>query len=204
MEGIARKLYHSCMYKISFTEAEQALHAANAAVTISEGHGCLCGALCTLPQFSSQSWLQELLPDPADAANLVNTATVDATLEQLYQETQLALQGDEMEFVPLLPDDDTPIAERIAALAQWSQGFLYGFGIGAPSTAQQQFPGEVGEVLKDLSEIARANDTETSGSDEEEQAYTELVEYLRAAVQLIHDEFAQQRDWLTQQHSLTH
>jgi uncharacterized protein YgfB (UPF0149 family) len=51
-------------------------------------------------------------------------------------------------------------------------------------------PDEVSEVLKDLTEIARASETETSGSDEEEQAYTELVEYLRAAVQLIHDELA--------------
>lgn len=199
MEGLRRKLYHRCMYKISFIEAERALSAANAAVTISEGHGCLCGALCTLPHFSSQNWLQELLPDPAGEVTLTNPLQVDATLDQLYAETQVALEGDEMGFAPFLPDDDAPIAERIAALAQWSQGFLYGFGIGAPGSARQEYPGDVGEVLKDLSEIARASDTESSGSDEEEQAYVELVEYLRAAVQLIHDEFAQQRDRLAQQ-----
>lgn len=191
------------MYKISFAEAEHALRAANAAVTISEGHGCLCGALCTLPDFSSQNWLQELLPDPSGEPALMNLQPVDVALDQLYAETQVALDGDEMEFAPFLPDDEAPLAERIAALAQWSQGFLYGFGIGAPGNAQQQYPGDVGEVLRDLSEIARASDTESSGSDEEEQAYAELVEYLRAAVQLIHDEFTPQRGQLARQ-PLTH
>jgi uncharacterized protein len=204
MEGLSRKLYHRCMYKISFVEAEHALRAAHAAVTISEGHGCLCGVLCTLPHFSSHNWLQELLPDPAGEPTLSKPLPVDAVLDQLYAETQVAMEGDEMAFSPFLPDDETPITERIAALTQWSQGFLYGFGIGAPGSAQQQYPGEVGEVLKDLSEIARASDTESSGSDEEEQAYAELVEYLRAAVQLIHDEFAQQRDRLAQQQPLAH
>lgn len=180
------------MYTISFTEAERALHAADAAVAIAEGHGCLCGALCALPQFSSQSWLQELLPDPAGQPPSPG-ALVDAVLERLHSETQTALRGDDMQFAPLLPDDAAPLAERIAALAQWSQGFLYGFGIGVPSAARRQFPGDVGEVLKDLGEIARADAAAAGDSDVDEQAYTELVEYLRAAVQLVHDELAGQR-----------
>jgi yecA family protein len=193
------------MYTISFIDAEQALRAAEAAVSIAEGHGCLCGAFCTLPQFSSQSWLQELLPDPADEHHLVNEHAVDATLLKLHNETRLALQGDAMEFAPLLPDDEAPLAERIAALAQWSQGFLYGFGIGAPGVAAETYPGEVAEVLKDFSEIARANDTEVSGDDdEEEQAYFELVEYLRAAVQLIYDELVDQRAERAQQSHGSH
>ncbi|MGC3980011.1 MAG: UPF0149 family protein [Steroidobacteraceae bacterium] len=185
------------MYTISFTQAEQALRTAGAGVTLAEAHGCLCGALCILPQFSTQSWLQELLPDPTEDS-LPTTAAPDAALTQLYTETQLALQGDAMEFSPLLPDDEAPIDERIAALAQWSQGFLYGFGIGIPA-AQKRFPGEVGEILKDLSEIARAGEEESSGSDAEEESYTELVEYLRAAAQLVHDELAGQRAEQAQQ-----
>ncbi len=189
------------MYTVSFTDAAQALQTADGAISISEGHGCLCGALCTLPQFSSQSWLQEMLPDPASEL-VVPAAPLAAPLQQLYGETVASLRGDEMGFNPLLPDDETPIAERIAALAQWSQGFLYGFGIGVPQSIQG-FPGEVGEVLKDLSEIARADETDSTGSEEEEDAYAELVEYLRAAVQLIHDELAEQRA-IQAQHSPPH
>jgi len=104
---------------------------------------------------------------------------------------------------PLALTGTDPNAERIAALAQWSQGFLYGFGIGAPTTPES-LPGDTAEVLRDLSEIARANDAEVAGSDEEEQAYAELVEYLRAAVQLLHEEFAAQRDNQSRAHSLPH
>lgn len=189
------------MNTISFVDAEQALRSADAAVTIAEGHGCLCGALCTLPQFSGESWLQELLPEPAGQLTIVPLGEV---LTQVYTQTQNALRGDEMEFAPLLPDDSAPIGERIAALAQWAQGFLYGFGIGAPNTNRSKFPGDVSEVLKDLAEIARANDTESTGSDDEEEAYVELVEYLRAAVQLIHDEFADLRAQQAKQPPIAH
>ena len=191
------------MYTISFVDAERALLTADAAVTISEGHGCLCGALCTLPQFSSQSWLQELLPDPTDTDSLVAASSPDDVLVQLHDETLAALRGDAMEFVPLLPDDDVPLAERIAALAQWSQGFLYGFGIGAPRNVDD-YPEELSEVLKDLSEIARADHVDTGDSDDEEEAYTELVEYLRAAVQLVHDELTGQRAVQATQHAHAH
>jgi uncharacterized protein YgfB (UPF0149 family) len=203
MESHHANLYHRPMYTISFVDAERALLTADAAVTLAEGHGCLCGALCTLPQFSSQNWLQELLPDPTDNESLISCASPDEALVQLHVETQLALRGDAMEFAPLLPDDDAPLAERIAALAQWSQGFLYGFGLGAPRNIDD-YPEDISEVLKDLSEIARANDGETSGSDDDEEAYAELVEYLRAAVQLVHDELAEQRALLAHQQPVAH
>lgn len=191
------------MYTISFVDAERALRAADAAVSISEGHGCLCGALCALPQFPSQSWLQELLPDPTDTELLVSPMSPDETLVQLHDETQVQLRGDAMEFVPLLPEDDAPLVERIAALAQWSQGFLYGFGIGAPRDIED-YPEDISEVLKDLSELARANDVDTTGGEDDEQAYTDLVEYLRAAVQLVHDEFAEYRALQAQQQPIAH
>jgi uncharacterized protein len=191
------------MYTISFIEAERALLAVDAAVTISEGHGCLSGALCTLPQFSSQSWLQELLPDPTDTDSLVATTPPDPVLVQLHDETQAALRGDDMEFAPLLPDDDTPLMTRIAALAQWSQGFLYGFGLGATSNIAD-YPEDISEILKDLTEIARADDVDAATDDDDEDAYIELVEYLRAAVQLIHDELFQQRALQAKQQPVAH
>jgi uncharacterized protein YgfB (UPF0149 family) len=191
------------MYTISFVDAERALLAVDAGVTIAEGHGCLCGALCALPQFSSQNWLQELLPDPTDTESLAPAALPDPILIQLHDETQAALRGDDMEFAPLLPDDDVPLIARIAALAEWSQGFLYGFGIGATSS-MADYPEDISEILKDLSEIARADDVDAATDDDDEDAYIELVEYLRAAVQLIHDELFQQRALQAQQQPLAH
>jgi uncharacterized protein YgfB (UPF0149 family) len=180
------------MNQPGFHDVDQALRSADAVVSVAEAHGCLCGAVCVLPQFSARHWLRELLPDPAEGELLPESAVINSVLENLHHDTCSALRGADMQFVPLLPDDELPLSERVAALAHWSQGFLYGFGIGAPATAAQ-FSDPVSEVLKDLSEIARADAPGGSGSDEEEQAYTELVEYLRAAVQLIYDELAELR-----------
>lgn len=178
------------MYTVTYVDADRELRDAQADISIAEGHGCLCGALCTLEQFTAAGWLQELLPD----AEVVPTASVavNATLQQLFADTQRALRSDEMEFMPLLPDDDQPLATRILTMAQWAHGFLYGFGIGITGTPEDM-SADVTEVLRDLAEIARADDAELTGSEQEEEAYMELVEYLRAAVQLLHDELAPQR-----------
>lgn len=191
------------MSTITFAQLERELHAVDASLTVAEAHGCLCGALCTLQHFSPQRWLQELLPEEVMPGVDAKTPDMSGVLQQVFSDSSQALRGDSMEFAPLLPDDEAPLTQRIAALAQWAQGFLYGFGIGAPISVQA-LPGDTAEVLRDLSEIARANEADVAGSDEEEEAYTELVEYLRAAVQLIHEEFAEQRDVQAQSQSLPH
>jgi uncharacterized protein YgfB (UPF0149 family) len=55
-------------------------------------------------------------------------------------------------------------------------------------------PGEVGEVVRDLTEISRV---EVDGGDTEESnenAYAELVEFVRVGVQLLFDELGALRD----------
>ena len=65
------------------------------------------------------------------------------------------LRSDDFEFAPLLPDEDAPLADRVAALAAWCGGFLYGVGTGASEQAIAA-AGDVGEFLRDLADIARA------------------------------------------------
>jgi uncharacterized protein YgfB (UPF0149 family) len=91
-----------------------------------------------------------------------------------------------------LPDDDAPLVERAMALSQWCQGFLYGFGIGG-AVPRDRLSGEVEEVLRDLTHIGQASVETGADAEEEEQAYAEIVEYVRAGVQLIHDELIELR-----------
>jgi len=203
MTAIQAQCYHSYMSNITFAEVERELRAVDASLTVAEAHGCLCGALCTLQNFSAQRWLQELLPE--EVTPIVDTPPqqIGGVLQQVFSDSSDALRGDAMDFAPLLPDDEAPLPQRIAALAQWAQGFLYGFGIGAP-TSSHSLPGDCAEVLRDISEIARASDSEVANDDEEEQAYAELVEYLRAAVQLVHEDFAELREAQASNQTLPH
>jgi len=105
----------------------------------------------------------------------------------VFGETSQALGGESMDFAPLLPDDDQPLAGRTSALAQWCQGFLYGLGTGRLNSIAE-LPGEVGEIVHDLAEIGRAAPGEDEPTEADEHAYADLVEFVRVGVQLIYDE----------------
>jgi uncharacterized protein YgfB (UPF0149 family) len=173
------------MFSIKFSDAAAVLASANASIAIAEAHGCLSGALCASHEYSFNRWLDELLDDPGEGV-ATEIAVAKDLLQTLYAGTLRALRGDEMEFVPFLPDDDAPLASRAEALAQWCQGFLYGFG--SVSGTVRKLPTEVDEVLRDLSQIARATAGDTEPTEQDESDYVEIVEYVRAGAQLVHDE----------------
>jgi len=171
--------------QVTFREIASVLERAGSQVLAAEGHGCLCGALCTTPDYTVDRWLDELVT----VDELEGEAAQVGALKALFAETQSALRGDQMEFQLLLPDDDEPLERRVTALAQWCQGFLYGFGTGKP-VRPEVLKGKVDEILRDLTEISRATVDVGAAGEEEEASYAELVEYLRVGVQLIHDELA--------------
>lgn len=177
----------TAMFQVTFPEVARVLQTLQSSVAAAESHGCLCGALCTTQQYPVESWLDELVPEPQP-----DPADDRAPLRLLFADTMRALRGEEMEFELLLPDDDDPLVERASVLSQWCQGFLYGFGTGQP-VPREELTGEVEEVLRDLTHISQASVETGTNAEEEEQAYAEIVEYVRAGVQLIHDELLEVR-----------
>jgi uncharacterized protein YgfB (UPF0149 family) len=178
----------------------RALDACASTVHPSEAHGCLCGALCVRVGYAPQAWYEELLPDAAEAGAGAQTgdgparaAAAVPVLAELYETTVGALRRPDLEFAPLLPPDEAALESRVAALAAWCAGFLYGFGAaGAPERAA--LPESVEEVLVDLARLSQAGDTGSDESEVEEAAYAELVEFLRAAVQLVYEDLDALRD----------
>jgi uncharacterized protein len=175
------------MFQVTFPEVARVLQTLHSSVAAAESHGCLCGALCTTQQYPIESWFEELVPEPE-----VDAPDDRAPLRLLFADTVRALRGDEMEFQLLLPDDDDPLVERASALSQWCQGFLYGFATGRP-VPREELAGDVAEVLRDLTHISQASVETGADAEEEEQAYAEIVEYVRAGVQLVHDELLEVR-----------
>ncbi len=167
---------------MTFPEIARVLETLSATAPPAEGHGCLCGALCTTQHYPFDRWLDEIIPDVEDASDGDRRA-----LNLLFTDTLNALRSDSMEFEPLLPDDDATLELRATALSQWCQGFLYGFGSAQPQKGEG-LPPDVEEILRDLTHISRATVAAEDAGEEEESAYAEVVEYVRAGVQLIHDE----------------
>ncbi|MEY4377523.1 MAG: hypothetical protein RJB26_2073 [Pseudomonadota bacterium] len=177
-----------------FNHLDRSFAAAGSPVDAAEAHGCLAGSLCAVAAYRFEHWLAEVMPEDEDADEDSGPALV-ALLESVFHDTSQALGGQSMEFAPLLPDDETPLPQRVRALISWCTGFLYGLGAGGlPSP--DRIPGEVGEVLKDFTELTRASDLEPTVEEQEsaEADYAELVEYVRAGTQLVFEELAPLRE----------
>jgi uncharacterized protein len=122
--------------------------------------------------------------DPPKDAEVVPAAR--ELLRELQRDSLAHLHDPESGFMPLLPDDDQALDLRVDALAQWCQGFLYGLAT-RPALDLNQASPELREVVSDLIQISRAGVEADVGTDEEadENAYMELVEYVRAGAQLV-------------------
>ena len=169
---------------VTHEELQAALSRVDINVDAAEAHGLLCGALSTRKGFGAKDWLAELDADRGTAM-----PAVDPELNRLPGQALESLQSIEFEFEPLLPGDDVPLPDRVAALAAWCGGYLYGIGTGAPDPVTVK-SGEVGEYLSDLADIARA-ELEPGRSDEAgEGDFFELVEFVRAGAQLTFDALA--------------
>ena len=166
---------------VAYADVARALAASASAVPAAEAHGCLCGALCLRPDYSLLEWLDEILAEPAGAPSS------NEPFATLFEESLGVLASPDMEFEPLLPDDDAGLAERVSALAAWCQGFLYGFGASG-AAAQVKLPDTVAEVLGDLAQLSHAGAVGSEDAEVEEEAYAELVEFVRAGVQIVYEE----------------
>ena len=175
------------MSNAAHVDLDRCLVTAGSAVDASEAHGCLCGALCAQQGFPAIEWAAEVLPDDAEEAA---AAPLLEVLSELRELTLAALTGDDLDFQPLLPADTDPLDERVRALASWCGGFLYGLGrSGTPG----ELPGDLGEIVNDFSEISRATLAAGEDGEEAERDYAELVEFVRASVQLTYEELAPHR-----------
>jgi uncharacterized protein YgfB (UPF0149 family) len=164
---------------------------ANADCTASELHGVITGLLASGARLNRVALMKNLEAhaDPQQAFH----DDVIAGLWLLQLSTLEDLSADELSFQPMLPEDDEPLSERVAALADFSRGFLAGFGIGVDAKHPFLAEATTRETLHDMSEIARV-DCVDEADEEGEEAYTELCEFVRLAVIHLFDELAPRED----------
>lgn len=151
-------------------------------VTLGEVHGTACGLLCASTDASTRCWQQALWPDHLAATQ------DDPVFAQLHEVTRSQLNDPNCDLQLLLPDDHNSLDARVHALSDWCQGFLVGLSLGGMKDFSS-LPIGAREIAEDLVEIARAGTSyQLADSEEDEQAYAQLVEYLRVGVLLINEE----------------
>lgn len=150
-------------------------------------HGCLTGLLAGGAPTEAEAGLALL----GQALDLNLHGELAGQVLQLYMVTGAALEDEEFDFHPLLPDDEVDIASRTMELGHWCRGFLAGFA----QVNQSQVGQDSSEILKDFAAIADAGVDEEDDEEESEGSYTEIVEYIRfAALNTYMDSRTEARD----------
>ncbi len=143
--------------------------------TPAEFHGQITGLWCRYAQLPPDLGLVDVNPGGVAWAEVLDFA----------MSVWGALEDPECGYEPLLPDDERPLGQRVEAMADWCEALLYGIGHAGPLD-DQDTPAEVREALTDITEISRVQLGD--GDQADEQAWTEIVEYLRVLAQTIYVE----------------
>lgn len=169
---------------------DAALRRCGAGWTAAQCHGLLTGKLAVAGSEAGTQWLQQVL-DGVDSNNALRTEC-EGLLAAAFALAHRQLEERLSEFEPLLPDEGHERAARTTGLAHWCEGFLHGLVSARDDDAlKARLAAEpLSDIIRDMLQITRA--TVDSDEDEEsnEQAYIELVEYLRVAAQLAYEELA--------------
>ncbi len=136
----------------------------------SELHGLLTGIVVVSEPPTGEEWqaiLARIGFEPL-APEALRLLTEEA------EDTAAALADDNLDYAPLLPDDDHPLQERVEALASWSSGVLLGFGLTGGKIRKDE-----AEILRGLSDVAGLLYNDEDDDEDGEESYTDLVEFAR-------------------------
>lgn len=169
------------MVQPSFDRLRLLLESGDALTGPSETHGLLTGLLCGQHIPGPNDWLPLIFGDDYVMQAKSAVAGMMALMFQMGKQ----LQGeDALDFSLGLPPDDTPLPQRVDALAAWCQGFLLGFGL----STRQVPPGDTREVLRDFEAIGQADlETGVDGAAPEKE-FMEVQEFVRMGIHLIYAE----------------
>ncbi len=186
--------------RTDYATLDMALDGLGNAMTVAELHGGFCGVLCAGGAGAASAWLVDRVQESESAADVVREAR--DVLRVVELETWQALASSDMEFTPLLPEDDLPLDDRVDELALWCHGFLSGLVLGGLSLAdgssrassgaesESALENRLEEIVKDFGEISRAGVSTGERRNPTDADFTlaEIIEYVRVSVQIVFEE----------------
>ena len=136
----------------------------------SELHGLLTGIVCVTEAPTREEWSQILTT--LNVPELSQDAL--ALLTDEAEDVVHALSEDELDYLPMLPDDEHLLQERVQALSDWCAGVVLGFGL-----ASGHVRGDERELIEHLQDVAAVEFEDSDNDEEGESSYEELYEFVR-------------------------
>ena len=179
---------------IDHNELDAALRRCGSTWNAGQTHGLLCSRLALAGAEGASRWLAQVLADTDPEITLCTEC--QAMLEALCTSTWQQLSERQSDFMLLLPDDDDSAQVRTEAMGQWCEGFLHGLvsETHGDELRERLASDPLCDIIKDLLEITRATVGEEADEQATDNAFADLVEYLRVAAQLTYEELAEFRE----------
>ncbi|NII09776.1 UPF0149 family protein [Oleiagrimonas sp. C23AA] len=162
----------------SHGELREALEKVRLGPSASELHGSMTGFLSAGGRAETARLLDALKLESDDTQ-------APALLSRLYRDCMVQLDDPQLAFEPLLPGDEASLDARADALVEWCRGFLGGFGLAGVEAKRLSEDSQ--EMLRDLATIA-SSQLDHGDSEEDEQAFAEVSEFVRVGAMLLHAE----------------
>jgi len=163
---------------IPFHQFANAMVTINALGSPSGLHGWLTGYLSTGARLTDAQWQVE-------AENYLETPEslpkpVQSLMTIFYGWVLQGLENESMNFTLFMPEsDDCELSQQVDAMAQWSKGFLDGFG--AAGKVSGKLDTETKEVLQHFDAFSQVELTTDDSPEDSEDLLHELVEHARVA-----------------------
>lgn len=172
---------------------EDALRQCGSNWDASQTHGLLSGRLAIAGSDSGFDWLSQVLEGTEQADTIRDEC--ESMLGQLFEFTYRQLTERQSGFEPLLPSEDDCTVVRATALAHWCEGFLHALvaAHNGDELKTRLAAEPLADIIRDMLQITRASADEDDDTESDDSAYTELVEYVRVAAQLVYEELADLR-----------
>ena len=173
------------MSEFDYHQISAALDRLEIPADAAECQGAISAVVCLTGSAGTEPWMLSHFPEIEEAISQGNGLAVETKrlISDLYTHVYEQLNMGEFNYELLMPDESAELDLRTQALSHWCQGFLLGLRYGGVADINK-FSGELAEILQDITEISQVSGNGLENNEEEEQSYTELVEYLRVGVML--------------------
>ncbi len=171
------------MSDIRFKDFEDVLATAGGLADAAEAHGSLCGALCSMSPYKMQDWINEILPDGA----AVSARVVGHDRKGVHRHRDILRRAGHGIRAPAARRRTAAQRPRqctcimVHRISLWT-GYRTISRIWKPWAATS----EKSSATSPKSRAPRGDDAEADESNE--QAYAELVEFIRVAAQVVFEE----------------
>jgi uncharacterized protein YgfB (UPF0149 family) len=171
---------------IDYEEVRRLIEASDLSPSPSEAQGILCGLICGGDPRAAETWLDQLLaPKGTRAVDLLAVEGRDSLI-RLAEQTFEEIQGPDLGFTLLLPDESGPLVERATAVYDWVRGFLFGLGI--LGFDERGLSEQAREIFRDFADLTYLDLSALDEGEENEAALTEITEFVRIAAMLLYQE----------------